>query len=309
MKTLARTKKKLYPSKFELWLESFVLPNWVFKFILKPLVWFAVFLAGAGLQLYYPFISKDAPAANYHAAALTSDEVWQIDNYTCTSIERMDKFFQSDSEDPEVMLTMARQQYAIIKTVIAPWNTFSTKLSGSKDWHENAAAAWQRMITFIPLYQHSNEPWFVKAYPKYANQGDFKTYMAVVMEQRDPDRLSDWMISLKHCLYTVDEPAATAIDVNKSSDDSQYCVIYGEFNNLSYDEPTKASIWAQQQLAAVEARGKLSLNWTQLESSLSAYLALAGDSSLPFETASEWKAANAAAPVAILRNHIDSLCS
>ena len=308
MKTLARTKKKLFPSKFELWLERFVLPNWIFKFILKPAIWIAVFVAGAGLQLYYPFLEKATPVTNYSAAALTDNELWQIDNYTCTSIERMDKFFQSETLDPEVMLTMAKQQYAIIKTVIAPWNIYPSKQVGNKDWHENAAAAWQRMITFIPLYEHSNEAWFAKAYPKYAGHSTFKTYMAVVMEQRDPNRLSDWMISLKHCLYAIQEPAATEIRVKAASDDAQYCSIYSDFKRLNFDDPATVIVWAQQNKAKVDVRGKLSRDWTQLEVQLSAYLALAGDGSIPFENSTEWETANKAAPVAVLKNRIDSLC-
>ena len=306
---MARIRRKREATKFELWLESFELPDWVFKYILRPLVWAAIFTLGAFLQLQVPFLSIDTPQPNYHAATLTSDEVWKIDNYTCQSMERLQTVMQQDKPDPVALMALARQESRIISTVLDPWNTYPNKQEGTRDWHENAAAVWQRVMTFVPHYAHSNEAWFLKAYPKWGGQADFHTYLAVILEERDPSRLSDWMISLKHCVYAPVEPAATSIRVQKSADDAQYCAIYAKLRKQNFNNPAAVATWAQQQKANVDARGTLSLDWTQLESALSSYLGFAGDTQLPFANAAQWNKANQTPPVAILRNRIDLLCS
>ena len=306
---MARTRRKRGTTKFEIWLENFELPEWVFKFILKPLVWFSVFFLGALIQLHFPFIAKDEPPTNYHAATLTAQEVWQINNYTCESMNRLQSLLKSDNPDPASMLRLARQESRILSTVLDPWNTYENKQVGAKDWHENAAAVWQRIITFVPLYEHRNEPWFVKAYPKWGGQESFDTYLAVILEERDPNRLSDWMITLKHCVYAPLEPAAEPIKVQTASDDAHYCAIYAQLKRQNFDDPATVATWAQQQKSLVDSRGKLSRDWTQLEVSLSSYLGVASDGHLPFENAASWNKANQAAPVAILRNRIDSICS
>ncbi len=305
---MARTRRRREATKFELWLEDFELPGWVFKYILKPLVWISVFVLGAFLQLQFPFLSIDSPKPNYHAASLTADEVWKVNNYTCQSMERLQTVMQQDNPDPAALMSLARQESRIISTVLDPWNTYPNKQEGTRDWHENAAAVWQRLMTFIPLYEHRNEAWFIKAYPKWGGQEDFHTYLAVILEERDPTRLSDWMISLKHCVYAPIEPAATSIRVQHSSDDAQYCAIYAALGKQNFDNPAAVAAWAGQQKANVDARGTLSLDWTQLESSLSSYLGFAADQQLPFANTAQWNAANAAPPVAILRNRIDLLC-
>ncbi|MFM6963526.1 MAG: hypothetical protein ACKOWJ_04590, partial [Micrococcales bacterium] len=276
---------------------------------LKPLVWLTVFTAGAGLQLYYPFLAKDEPTTNFHAAQLTANEVWNIDHYTCQSMERMEGLLREDNPDPAAMVSLAKQESRIISTVLDPWNTYDKKQAGAKDWHENAAAVWQRVLTFVPLYEHRNDPWFLKTYPKWGGQENFETYMSVVLEERDPTRLSDWMITLKHCVYAPLEPAVSPMTVQRASDDAHYCAIYQLLQQQDFNAPAAVAAWAQQQKTNVDARGKLSLDWTQLEVSLSSYLGLAGDTELPFPDSASWQKANQTAPVAILRNRIDSLCS
>ena len=305
---MARNRRRREATKFELWLEGFELPEWVFKYILRPLVWIAVFLIGAALQLNYPFLAKDAPVTNYHAAALTANEVWKIDHYTCESMSRMEGLLRQANPNPAEMVSLAKQESRILSTVLDPWNTYENKQVGSKDWHENAAAVWQRVLTFVPLYEHRNEPWFLKTYPKWGGQENFETYMSVVLEERDPNRLSDWMITLKHCVYAPIEPAAEPIVVQHASDDAQYCSIYRQLQQQDFNNPAAVAAWAQQQKTNVDARGKLSLDWTQLEVSLSSYLGFAGDPQLPFANAASWNKANQTAPVAILRNRIDLLC-
>ena len=310
MKTLARTKKRLNPTKFELWLEGFVFPQWVFKYILGPLVIVGVLIAGMLVQLFYPVFALPAPTTEYHAAQLTADEVWRINTYTCESIDRMQSFMEATAEeqDPAAFLKLAYQERAILGIVLEPWNTYADKKVGRKDWRENAQAVWERVIKFVPLWPDSNKPWFAKAHPKYAGLDSFKTYINVVMEQRESDRLSDWMISIKHCNWAPHEPAATPIVNAHDADDAKYCSIYAQFNTLNFDDPAAVAIWAQRNREVVASRGTSSLDWSQVEGEVHALLSVASDANLPFANASQWHQANESAPIAILRNRIEGIC-
>lgn len=310
MKTLARIKRNLTPSKFELWLESFVLPNWVFRWIFRPIAIIAIFLLGALTQNFVPIVAFEEPKPNFHQAELTAYENWQINTYTCESVDRLQTFMElpEEEQDPAAFLRLARQEQRILATVLDDWNTYPGKNLHRKDWHENAQVVWQRVITFVPLYESRNEPWFKKAYPKIESLPDFKTYINVVMGEDEPDRLSDWMISVKHCVYAPQPPEQTVISVKKADDDAQYCKIYNQFNTLNFDDPAAVNVWANRQSDLVDNRGVASLDWTQLEGSLHSLLGLASDPNLPFANASEWAAANQSAPIAILRNRIEAIC-
>ena len=287
-----------------------MLPQWVFKYILRPFVVVGIFIAGMLIQMLYPVFSLPTPPTDYHAAQLTANEVWHINKYTCQSIDRLQGFMEATAEeqDPAAFLRLAYQERAILGIVLDPWNTYTDKKVGRKDWRENAQAVWERVIKFVPLWPESSKPWFEKQYPKFARLDSFKTYINVVMEQRESDRLSDWMISVKHCNFAPLEPAATPIVNAHDPDDAKYCSIYAQFNTLNFDDPAAVAIWAQRNREVVASRGTSSLDWSQVEGEVHSLLSVATGPTLPFANASEWSVANQSAPVAILRNRIEGIC-
>ena len=309
MKTLAKTNKRpTKVSRFEKWLYSFELPDWLKRRVIAPLLVPSVFLLGAYFQFNFPFYAHDPVPVQYHAAKLTAAEKFKIDHYTCDSMFKLQHILESENPTPEETLALARTEQKATALILANWNTYPVGKKLDDDFHENATTIWSRVITLVENFDHRAEPWAKKLYPKIANIDNFRTYLTVGIEEPDPTRMSDWMIVLKHCVYEPAAPAETPIVVSKASSDSAYCPIYGRLKVLNFDNPESIAIFAQNNLRIVNNVGSQSNNWTQTEITLSTLLSTLTDAQIALPNAAAWNDFKSLPPVQVITHRLDLLC-
>jgi hypothetical protein len=308
MKTLAKTKKTTSTSKFDKWLYSFELPDWVKRRIIAPILVISIFLLGAFFQFNYPFFSAQPKVVNYHAAKLTAAEQWRIDHYTCDSMFKLQAILESESANAEDTLALARTEQKATGLILANWSTYVAGKKLDDDWHENATTIWSRVITLSENWPHRNEPWAAKAYPRLAAIDTFQQYLGIGIEEPDPNRMSDWMIVLKRCTYAPAEPAQTPIVVAESSDQSLYCPIYARLQKLNFDDPQSIAIFAQNNLRIVNQKGSQIDNWSQVEISLSTLLSTLTDAQISIPSTAAYQAYLELPPLQVLTHRLDLLC-
>ena len=308
MKTLAKTKKTTSTSKFDKWLYSFELPDWVKRRIIAPILVISIFLLGAFFQFNYPFFSAQPKVVNYHAAKLTAAEQWRIDHYTCDSMFKLQSILESESANAEDTLALARTEQKATGLILANWSTYIAGKKLDDDWHENATTIWSRVITLSENWPHRSEPWAAQAYPRLAAIDTFQQYLGIGIEEPDPNRMSDWMIVLKRCTYAPVEPAQTPIVVAESSDQSLYCPIYARLQKLNFDDPQSIAIFAQNNLRIVNQKGSQINNWSQVEISLSSLLATLTDAQISIPSTAAYQAYLELPPLQVLTHRLDLLC-
>lgn len=288
--------------------KEFVLPSWVKSKVIAPIVLISVFLGGAYFQLNFPFFKKPQVAVEYNSATLTAHEQWQISQYACSSMRKLEKILSADSADPKEVLALARVEQKATGLILKPWTNYADGKKLSDDWHENATTVWVTVIDLTESYPFRNEPWFAEKYPRAAKVDDFKTYLTYGLDINNDDRLVLWMVVIKRCVWEPTEPEVAPIQVEASDTDSRHCPIYREYKNLNFNRPESAAIWAQNKLRAVSQKGLQSNQWTQLESSLSSLLSNFTDVQLTMPSQVQVDEFRSLPPMKVLTNRLDLLC-
>jgi hypothetical protein len=310
MKTLAKTKKpKSKISRFEQWLNGLEIPTWVKRRIIAPILVTSIFLLGAFFQFNFPFFAAEPTKIEYHAAELTANEKWRIDQYTCGSMQKLFDLIEDDSSTKEDFLTLARTEEKATALLLKPWNTYAFGKKLTDDWHGNAHYIWTRVILMANLYEYRNEPWFAEKYPGASRIDDFAQYLTAAIEAPfNNGRPVHWVVTLKRCVFEDVEPAATPIVVSHSSEDKRYCPIYGRLNTLNFDDPQSIAIFAQNNLPIVSLKGSESANWSQVTVTLSSLLESLTDAQKSVPDSKTWQQLKSLAPMQVITHRLDLLC-
>ena len=310
MKTLAKTKKQTPKvSKFEQWLNNLELPRWLKRRVIAPILVVSIFVLGAFFQFNFPFFAEEPAPVEYHAAQLTDNEKWRIDQFTCNSMQKLFNLIEDETSTREDFLSIARTEEKATALLLKPWNTYAFGKKLSDDWHGNAHYIWTRVILMSSLYEYRNEPWFAEKYPGASRIDDFGQYLTAAIEAPfNNGRPVHWVVTLKRCVFENTEPSATPIVVTHSSEDKKYCPIYSRFNSLNFDDPQSIAIFAQNNIPLLTLKGSESSNWTQIAVTLSSLLETMTDAQKSVTDSTTWQQLKSTAPMQVITHRLDLLC-